>query len=206
MKALIYFDHNGTPGWYKPSECVWSDTTHIHGKIALNSQYCDFKDLFLKELQVPQLDFKMVLDQLLGARALNLPVLEVKALLKTLSSFLRAEPNQPSPDRLLRAPVFPVKDPGSDNVTLCTSNTQFALVDREGPPSQFKKKVRVLDFMLQEIRQLEPLFAWTRLESRYLSLCMKETSHLGEGVGTPISQSHRDIRRKAHALLRYVYE
>lgn len=205
-KALIYSDHNSTSGWHKPSECVWSDTTHIYGKIALNSQYSEFKDLFLEELQVPQLDLKMVLDQLLEARALNLPVAEVKGLLKTLNSFLRAEPNPPSPGRLLKAPVFPIRDPRSGNVTLCTSNIQFALVDREGPPSQFIEKARVLDFTLQEIRQLEPLFAWTRLESRYLSRCMKETSRLGNGVGAPISQPHRDIRRKAHALLRYVYE
>jgi hypothetical protein len=202
-EALIYFDHNGTPGWHKPSECVWSDTTHIHGKIAVNAQYSDLKDLFIEKLQVPQLDLMMVFDQLLEARSLNLPVSEVKELLKTLNSFLRAEENPPRPNRLLNARVFPVREPSSGNVILCTSNTQFALIDREGPPSRFIEMVRVLDFTLQEIRQLEPLLTWTDLESRYLSRRMKETSRLGNGVRAPISQPHRDLRRKAYALLRY---
>jgi hypothetical protein len=201
--ALIYFDHNGTPGWHKPSECVWSDTTHIHGKIAVNAQYSNLKDLFVEKLRVPQLDLTMVFDQLLEARPLNLPVSEVKELLKTLNSFLRTESSPPSPSRLLNARIFPVREPSSGNVALCTSNTQFALVDREGPPSRFIEVVRVLDFTLQEIRHLKPLLAWTRLESRYLSRCMREISRVGDGVQRPISQPHRDLRRKAYALLRY---
>jgi len=203
--ALIYFDHNGIPGWYKPSECVWSDTTHIYGKIAVNSQYSDLKDLFVEKLRVPQLDLTMVFDQLLAARSLNLPVSEVKELLKTLNSFLRTESSPPSPSRLLNARIFPVREPSSGNVVLCTSNTQFALVDREGPPSRFIEVVRVLDFTLQEIRHLKPLLAWTCLESRYLSRCIMEISRLGDEVAAPISQLHRDVRRKAYPLLRYVY-
>ena len=202
-EALIYFDHNGTPGWHKPSECVWSDTTHIHGKIAANAQYSDLKDLFVEKLRVPQLDLTMVFDQLLAARSLNLPVSEVKELLKTLNSFLCTGSSPPSPSRLLNARIFPVREPSTGNVVLCTSNTQFALVDREGPPSRFIEVVRVLDFTLQEIRRLKPLLAWTRLESRYLSRCMREVSRVGDGVQAPISQPHRDLRRKAYALLRY---
>lgn len=203
-EALIYFDQNGNRGWHKPSECVWSDTTHIHGKIAVNSQYGDLKALFLEMLQVPPLDLTMVVDQLLAATTLKLPVLEIKELLKTLNSFLRSEPSPPSPRRLLYCRVFPVREPSSGNVTLCSSNTEFILVDRAGPPSRFIEKVKVLDFTLQEVHQLKPLFAWLRFESRYLSRCMWETSRLGDGVHTPISQPHRDLRRKAYALLRYV--
>jgi len=201
-EALIYFDHKGTPGWHKPSECVWSDTTHIHGKIAVNAQYGDLKDLFVEKLHVPQLDLTMVFDQLLEARTLNLPVSEVKELLKTLNSFLRSEPSPPKPTRLLSAPVFPVREPSSSDAILCTSSTQFTLIDRDGPPSEFRDMVRVLDFTMQEIRQLKPLLAWTGLEDRYLSRSMRETSCLGDGVTAPISQPHRDLRRKAHALLR----
>jgi hypothetical protein len=201
--ALVYFDHNVTPGWHKPSECVWSETTHIHGKIAVNAQYSDLKDLFVEKLRVPQLDLTMVFDQLLEARSLDLPVSEVKEHLKILNSFLRTESSPPSPSRLLNARIFPVREPSSGNVVLCTSNTQFALVDREGPPSRFIEVVRVLDFTLQEIRHLKPLLAWTRLESRYLSRCMREISRVGDGVERPISQPHRDLRRKAYALLRY---
>ena len=200
--ALIYFDHNGTPGWHKPSECVWSETTHIHGKISVNAQYSDLKDLFVETLRVPQLDLAMVLDQLLAARSLNLPVLEVKELLKTLNSFLRTESNPPSPSRLFNAQIFPVREPSSSDAILCTSSTQFTLIDRDGPPSEFRDMVRVLDFTMQEIRQLKPLLAWTGLEDRYLSRSMRETSCLGDGVAAPISQPHRDLRRKAHALLR----
>ena len=203
-EALIYFDNNGTPEWHKPSECVWSDTTHIHGKFAINAQYSDFKGLFVEELQVPPLDLMMVFNQLLEARLLNLPVSEVKELLKTLNSFLRSEPSPPSPSRILNARVFPVREPSSGNVTLCTSNTQFTLLDRAGPPSRFIEMVRVLDFTLHEFNQLKPLLAWLRLESRYLSRCVKETSRLGDGAHAPISQPHRDLRRKAYALLRYV--
>jgi hypothetical protein len=198
--ALIYFDHNGTPGWHKPSDCVWSDTTHIHGKIAVNAQYRDLKDFFVEKLRVPQLDLTMVFDQLLQARSLNLPVSEVKELLKTLNSFLRSESSPPSPGRLLNARVFPVREPSSGNVILCTSETQFALVDREGPPSRLTEVIRVLDFTLQEIRHLKPLLAWTGLESRYLSRCMREISRVGDGIQAPISQPHRDLRRKAYVI------
>ena len=202
-EALIYFDHTGTPGWHKPSECVWSDTTHIHGKIAINSQYSDLKDLFVGKLQVPQLDLTMVLDQLLAARSLNIPASEVKELLKTLNSFLRTEATPPRPNRLLNARVFPIREPSSGNVILCKSDTEFALVDREGPPSRFIGLIKVLDFTLQEIRQLKPLIAWAGLESRYLSRCVSEISCLGDGLPRPISQPHRDLKKKAYALLRY---
>jgi len=182
---------------------VWSDTTHIHGKTAVNAQYSGLKTLFVETLRVPQLDLKMVFEQLLEARSLRLPVPEVKELLKTLSSFLRTETRPPSPNRLLNARVFPVREPVTSNVVLHTSTSQFAVVDREGPPSRFTAMVKVLDFTLQEIRQLKPLLTWTGLESRYLSQCVKEVSRLGDGLQRPISQPHRDLRRKAYPLLRY---
>jgi len=203
-EALIYSEHNGTPGWHKPSECVWSDTTHIHGKIAVNAEYGDLKVLFVERLQVPLLDLNMVFDQLLEATTLSLPVSAIKELLKTLNSFLRSEPSPPSSRRLLYCRIFPVREPSTSNVTLCSSNTQFTLVDRAGPPSRFKDMVRVLDFTLQEIHQLKPLLAWLRLDSRYLSRCMKETSLLGDGLYARISQPYRDLRKKAYALLRYI--
>ena len=185
---------------------MWSDTTHIHGKIVINAQYSDLKDLFVGKLQVPQLDLTMVLDQLLAARSLNIPASQVKELLKTLNSFLRTEVTPPRPNRLLNARVFPIREPGSGNVILCKSDTQFTLVDREGPPSRFIALIRVLDFTLQEIRQLKPLITWAGLESRYLSRCVSEISRLGDGLPRPISQPHRDFKRKAYALLRYETE
>lgn len=182
---------------------MWSDTTHIHGKIAVNAQYSDFKDLFVKTLRVQQLDLKMIIDQLLVAKSLNLSVSEIKELLKTLNSFLRTETSPPSPGRLLNARIFPVREPSSETAVLCNSNTQFTLIDREGPPSRFTGVIRILDFTLQEIRYLKPLFGWTGLESRYLSRCMKEISRVGDGVQSQISQSDRDLKKKAYALLRY---
>lgn len=64
-ESLIFVTTNGEPGWYKISECLWSSTTDIRGKVTLNDHYEDLKDFFIDTLGVNTLTLRMVYDELL---------------------------------------------------------------------------------------------------------------------------------------------
>lgn len=199
--ALVYVERQGTSSWHRPSECLWSSTTKIEGKIAINAQYKDLKVFFTERLKVRLVDLKMVHDELLEVHSRNTSAEDVKPLLWAFNSLLQSEYNPPNPSRMLQRRVFPVRTPNGQ-VTLHSSQTEFAIVDREGYFNAFRDRVKVLDFSLQEICRLKPFIAWARLEPRYLSKCVKEVSRLEDEVAIPVSAMNRDLKRKAYGLLR----
>ncbi|KAF9887222.1 hypothetical protein FE257_010476 [Aspergillus nanangensis] len=105
------------------------------------------------------------------------------------------------PDLLLERSVFPVVYPDGTK-RLTSAATEFAIPDREHLASQFRGRIKMLDFSLEEVRRLKGFFEWTNLTHRYLSASIKEfTSFSGETTQL-ISAPHRDLKRKAHAILR----
>lgn len=200
--SLVYVEQGGHSSWHKPSECLWSSTTRIEGKIAINSQYEDLKSFFVESLLVKPVDLKMVYDELLNlASRENVSIEEVKNLLRVFNSQLFSEKTDLNPGKLLQRKIFPVRGPDGE-ASLQTSRENFVIIDREGGCSDFRELLQTLDFSLSEICRLRPFITWAGLENRYLSKLVKEVSRLEGGVAQPISRLRRAVRMKAYGLLR----
>ncbi|KAL5362015.1 hypothetical protein BJX96DRAFT_153271 [Aspergillus floccosus] len=199
-ESLIFVTTNGEPGWYKISECLWSSTTDIRGKVTLNDHYEDLKDFFIDTLGVNTLTLQMVYDELLETSSES-TVDETKSKIWSLNALLQTEGDCVDPDLLLERSVFPVVYPdGTKGLT--SAATEFAIPDQEHLASQFRGRIKMLDFSPEEVRRLRGFFEWTNLTHRYLSASIKElTSFSGEATQI-ISTPHRDLKRKAHAILR----
>ncbi|KAJ6063689.1 hypothetical protein N7499_012369 [Penicillium canescens] len=199
-ESLIFVTTNGEPGWYKISDCLWSSTTDIRGKVTLNDHYEDLKDFFIDTLGVNTLTLQMVYDELLETSSES-TIDETKSKIWSLNALLQTEGDYADPDPLLERSVFPVVYPdGTKGLT--SAATEFAIPDREHLASQFRGRIKMLDFSLEEVRRLKVFFEWTNLTHRYLSASIKElTSFSGERTQL-ISAPHRDLKRKAHAILR----
>ncbi|GLA20578.1 hypothetical protein AnigIFM62618_009153 [Aspergillus niger] len=196
---LIYV----APNWYTTPECLWSTATSIPGRTALNDHYQDLKEFFVDLLGVQTLTLEMVVEKLRDqGRTGSSSVDEVKSTIWTLNSLLQSE--QASivpPDQVLDSAVFPVRFP-QGGVQLQTSASTFAIADRKHLLSHFSPKAKLLDFEVDEVPRLEPFLQWTGLKDRYLSSCIKEITMVGGDDARPLSNPGRDIRRKAHGLLR----
>jgi hypothetical protein len=118
---------NGEPGWYKISECLWSSTTDIRGKVTLNDHYEDLKDFFIDTLGVNTLTFQMVYDELLETSSES-TINETKSKIWSLNALLQTEGDDFDPDLLLEKSVFPVVYP--DGMKRLTSAAmEFAIPD-----------------------------------------------------------------------------
>lgn len=199
-ESLIFVNTNGDPGWYKISECLWSSTTDISGKVTLNDHYEDLKDFFVDTLGVHTLTLQMVYDELLETR-LELTMDETKSKIWSLNGFLQTEGGYADPEPLLEKKMFPIVFPdGTKGLT--AASTEFAIPDREHLASLFRGRIKMLDFSPEEVRRLKCFFEWTNLTHRYLSASIQEVTSFSGETAQLVSAPHRDLKRKAHAFLR----
>ncbi|KAK3941989.1 hypothetical protein QBC46DRAFT_257257 [Diplogelasinospora grovesii] len=199
-QSLIFVVKKGQPGWYKTSECLWSSTTEIRGKVTLNDHYGDLKDFFIDTLGVKTLTLQIVYDELLQTSP-QTTVDEMKSAIWSLNALLQTEPDRVGPEPLLKACVFPVEYPNGVKA-LRTADTEFAIVDREYLATRFKGRIKLLDYSLEDVRRLKPFFEWANLTHRYLSVSVKNITSVLDGTRRPVLVPNRDLKRKAHALLR----
>ncbi|KAH7320590.1 hypothetical protein B0I35DRAFT_459384 [Stachybotrys elegans] len=199
QNEIIFAIQNGKPGWYKASACLWSSTTDIRGKATINDHYEGLESFFVGILGVRSLTLQMVYDELLeGSRK---SIEEIKSALRSFSSLLRSDPTHLDRAPLLKASVFPIKYPDG-STKLQSADTSFAIVDRQDLGSKFASKIKLLDFSLEEVRYLKPFFKWLNMEGRCLSNCVRQITSVWGGNQRPITVPQRDLKRKAHALLR----
>ncbi|KAH8698523.1 hypothetical protein BGW36DRAFT_376264 [Talaromyces proteolyticus] len=200
---LVYVagDDGTTYEWYSVSECLWSTTTGIKGMTTIREQYEDMFDFFVEFLGVPTLTLEMVVDKLADQGAEETSIQDIKTSIWQLNALLKKEENHPSPNQILKRKVFPIKCSG-EGVDLRSSETDFAIADREQLLYLFSGKSNILDFEVNDILRLEPFLRWTGLESRYLSRSVKEISGLCSGDSQRLVAHDRDIALKAHGLLR----
>ncbi|KAI1487736.1 hypothetical protein F5X96DRAFT_681025 [Biscogniauxia mediterranea] len=204
--ALIYVPplDNGQSlaAWHKISHCVWSKAARLRGRVSLNDDYEHLEEFFVQYLGIQLVDLPMAIDELNEAgKRTSTSISEVKESIWTVNSLLSAELDPPKPSGILKSAIFPVTYPQGD-VKRETWRTEFFIVDREPLWQSFKTKVKFLDFTLEEVVRLSPFLAWTRLGDRYLSRCMKEITSFPGGGASIISNPDRQIRNRAHPLLR----
>ncbi|KAH6699334.1 hypothetical protein EV126DRAFT_364840 [Verticillium dahliae] len=198
--ALIFVVKDGQAGWYKTCDCLRSSTTDISGKVTLNDDYEDLRELFVENLGVKTLTLQMVYDELLQTDA-QASTDDVKAKLWSLNALLQTEQELPDPVPLRRIPIFPVKY-ASGATAERTIETDFAIVDNESLADKFRSRIKLLDFSREEVLRLKPFLGWVGLANRYLSAAVRESTSVAEADSRPISTPNHDIKRKAHAISR----
>lgn len=204
--ALVYVASIDGSSWRKPSECVWSTAAQLRDKVSLNIEYENLRGLFVDVLGAKQVTLKMAVEELKEAgRRESADVEEVKASLQTVNSLLCSEPDQKEQAEFEESKILPVRYPGGA-VRCVSAQTAFFIVDRESLRLQFEDKVKFLDFSLEEVNELRPFLEWAGLENRYVTRSVRESTSVGASDARPISKPHREIRPRAHALLRYVYD
>ncbi|KAK4173636.1 hypothetical protein QBC36DRAFT_53569 [Triangularia setosa] len=201
-EALIFFlDDNGEASWHKISDCLWSSATAIRGKVVLDGAYGGLRDFFVNTLKAAKMTTNMVYDKLKAQHDESFSVREARETLLVFNSLLAAGSEDFDPAPILQNRVFPVRFPGGD-IRLCRSDDAFSLLDHEPLGEAFAHVAKFLDFDLQELQILQPFIQWAGLGNRYLSASVKEITSADSESTRTMSSPHREIRAKAHALLR----
>ncbi|KAJ5716961.1 hypothetical protein N7488_002607 [Penicillium malachiteum] len=173
--SLIFLETDTQTGWYKSSECLWSSTTEIRGKVTLNDQYEDLEEFSLDTLEVQTITLQMAYDDLLEAGS-DATMEGIISNLWSLNALLLTDDTYVDPKPLIQ--------------------------DREHLASGFRGKIKILDFTQDEVRSLKAFFDWANLSHRYLSASSKSLTSTS-GDTTPFSPSPmRDLTQKAHSILR----
>ncbi len=199
-EALIYAESEGSWGWYKSSDCLWSSKTSIQGKAILNTHYEELEDFFVSCLGVNCLTLEMVYDELCHTTSQD--VADVKSKILVFASLLAVEPADFNPVPMSEATIFPLKYPGSPSVELANGSVDFAIADRDYLRQRFEGKAKILDLTLEEVRRARPFFEWLNFQGRYLSKRLREITSVGAVSGVVATLATRQMQRKARYLLR----
>jgi hypothetical protein len=159
---------------------------------------------------VKTLNLQMVYDELLQATR-DTPMEQVKNTVMTLTSLLESDTTDDGADDdtrraldpapLLRATVFPVRYPNGDRA-LVSGEVEFAIADRNHLAERFRARIKTLDHDLPSVSRLMPFFEWAGIERRCLSASVKQFTSVSGGEQRTISVRLRDLKLKAHAILR----
>lgn len=169
--------------------------------MALGRHYPKLQAFFVQRLGVeePNIATYIAELQLLTAGDQTPPMEDVKGLIKQINSF---GPRAGALDRLKSSNILPVK--GSDGQTrLKKTSDVFAIVDRTGYGSAFRDKVPILDFEIEDVRELRPTILALNLEDRYMSRVVVESSTVKDSSRNMKLSNH--VQNRAYALLRYVF-
>ncbi|XEU94732.1 hypothetical protein FSHL1_000016 [Fusarium sambucinum] len=197
---LIYCEtRHGESGWYKTSDCLWSTETIIRGKAILDECWEAYESFFVGKLGVKLLTLQMVYDELRQSSGNNTEETKVAVLL--LNGLLQTETTRLDPEPIRQAKVFPVRYP-TGTVVLSSVSVDFAIGDRDKLKTVFREKIALLDFEMEEVRRLRPLIEWLKLQDRYLSNSVEESTFILGDSRRPISTPNRDLKRKAYHITR----
>ncbi|UNI18105.1 hypothetical protein JDV02_004396 [Purpureocillium takamizusanense] len=200
-KALIYAQKHNQWSWYKTTDCLWSSTTSIRGKVTLDADYEELKTFFVKTVGVRLLTLQLIYDELRQPKP-ERDVADLRILITSLSSLLATEKGTSlDPKPIREADVFPVSY-CNGTTTLRSAAIDFAIGDRDYLSDKFKDKIALLDYDLEDVHRLKPLFDWLNLTDRYLSYCVKEFTSVPENSGQRITNGPRSLRHKAYHILR----
>lgn len=208
-ERLIYVPSNGENRWHSVDQCLWSGATQVQGRVSLNDLYPNFEEFFVDFLEVQELTLQMAYDELKekGTRDPPPSIMEVKETIWALNALIQDTQgvdnlDLPDPKPLCKSKIFPVKYRGKTR--LRTLSTHFAIIDRQALGDIFSPNARLLDFTLDEVRQLKYFLGWLKIDFRYLSSMVREITTVFEAEKTRLRDPDRNVKSKAQALLRYV--
>lgn len=142
----------------------------------------------------------MVYDELLSTTSSS-DVEDTKSAVFSFNSLLQTELEPLDARRIQEACIFPIRYPDG-HTRLGSSVIDFAIGDRDYLLPLFSNRIKVLSYTMEDVRRLSPFFEWARLEKLYLSTLVEEDTPVAEGAQGPISSKIRDLKFKAHYILR----
>ncbi|SMY20401.1 unnamed protein product [Zymoseptoria tritici ST99CH_1A5] len=199
-RKLIFVPKGESGTWCSTSECIWSSSTSIKGKVTLQQDYEDLENFFVDIIGVKRLTLQIIDDEILGMGS-ETTITEVKSAVRCLNSVLQSSTEQVDREPLLRKSIFPFRLPDGSK-TLANAGADFSVGDRDYLIKQFSGLIKLLDFEMEEVQDLRPFLEWTRIANRCLSVAMKERTFVGPGSTRPVVLSNLDLKRKAYAFLR----
>ncbi|CAH0025380.1 unnamed protein product [Clonostachys rhizophaga] len=198
---LIYVARHGVAGWYSSSDCLWSSTSEIRGKVTLNDDYDSLETFFTGTLGVQSLTLQMMYDELRHAGGQK-SIDDIKNDIWSLNALLQTDRTHIDPVPLLREAIFPVKYP-EGGLALRNIDAVFAVGDDRQLCGRLQSHINLLDYDFEDIRRLKPFICWVKLDERYLSQSVREFTRVSSSATRrPITEDKYDISRKAYAILR----
>lgn len=146
------------------------------------------------------LTLQMVYDELVQPNPWK-TIDDMKGTIWSFNELLQTESALFDPAPLLEARIFPIRYPNG-TVTLSSAKNEFAIADREYLDLRFRDLIKLLDYSMEDVRQLKPFFECADLTRRYLSAAVREATFVEQGKTRPIKAPNRDLKKKAYALLR----
>ncbi|KAF5251689.1 hypothetical protein FANTH_3299 [Fusarium anthophilum] len=204
---LIFIPGGPYTGWHTSAEVLWSSNTDLCGMGTLDETYKPLCDFFVDKLGIESLSLRILYDRL--TKSPKCEPQQMKEAIFILNDFLRSDPAFLDPQPVRNAEIFPVRDPDG-RVSLRSVETDFAIGDNDNLRINFDSHIRLLAVDLGEFHRLKPFFEWLKLESRYLSRCVredvtivaKEKGGLFGASEVPIPHKKRNLKVKARYITR----
>jgi len=154
-------------------------------------------------LGVPKLSFALIYQELIQIDSSNATIDGVKSLLWSLKAVLPLESGERPAfaDKIASSPIFPVKMPDG-HTKLLSALDDFGIIDRQHYAEALGSKIKLLDFTLDEVRQLKPLIEWAGLTDRYLSRSVLEQTVVDDELCIENTHLIRNLTRKAGVFVR----
>lgn len=169
--------------------------------MTLEATYEDLKALFVGKLGVKSLTMQMVYDELRQSPERSIE--DIKVALFSFNDFLQIEDGNWDPEPIKKAKIFPIVYPDG-STALRSMDVDFVIADPDILRSRFSDKIALLDFDLEDVHRLRPLFTWLKIQQRYLSKRVTERTGISGDSRLPISSPKRDLSLKAYQICRYV--
>jgi hypothetical protein len=192
---LIYC--TASHSWHAPSSCVWIESTSMPDKAAIASPlYKTLVRLFTEQLGVTTPDLAMLAK---GLCNLSGGSPEFAAVKKSILEINLMNPTPGSLRELDGCNIMPVRTATGYSALLGVA-ADYAIVDREKYVAPFRGKATLLDFGVQQVRELQPFLTALGLENRHMTLAVRELSRVSEGkLDVDLTN---EFRQRAWALTR----
>ncbi|KAM0355123.1 hypothetical protein ACHAPU_000983 [Fusarium lateritium] len=196
---LIFAKNQSSVGWFRISDCVWSTAVKIRSKPNLAESYGKLKDLFVDKLGVESSLLQITYDEL--KQSPQCSVKEIKEMIELFNNDLTTAASPLDPEPFRKAKIFPVRY-FDGTVTLESLDADFIIQDEFRCSHKFQGRLNLLDIGFKEARQWKPLFGWLRIQDRYSSRRIQESTSITNDVGSPISSTTRYFKRRYYHILR----
>ena len=197
--------------WKAPVDCVWGAPKCLTSKVALRQEFPHLANLFKDTLGIGDSTSQTLLDEIIDIIS-NMEFASFNKVGNLILEIGRRLPNEGThfKEHLKRSinnrPCLPIRYPKSSPLSLKLVAPNkidgFFLADREYLYREFKDRVPILDFTLEELHSIEALIALFDLDKRRLSSMVQATTSVTGNQSVEWSLME-DLRKKALALYRY---
>jgi hypothetical protein len=189
--------------WHELSTCLWRSSFALANFQDLSLIYGDLESFFVRRLRVKKASPSMLIKEVGRMAEERLPqIAELRTRLVDIGMMLTKIPVDDSIAQALtslKEVKFLPKRVSAGASTLVAVTDDFAIADHERYCAAFAEHDVLLDFQLDEVSMLHPMFQRLGISHRYLSNVVEEISTVGEDshVDEILSQQ---LVAKAYAL------